>query len=260
MPFRVVFVGLFLIFCSSCVVTSGGGGRSSGADNIVGIPAFKLVSSKEDPDSRATFAPGNKSLQMYKNNPLGHQIERNYFHYTTTFNYKKSAVKQRAENDCWAACAKMLFSHEGANLAHPDYSKITQELDNAKDPKSAPEIFLTLLNESNKTTFQSPVSQAILWVSIMQNYPVIVGFKDKVTSRGHACVVTELYYYEAKLSLLQMWIKMDRTFVLDKVILVDPADGKRTEMSGAEFVEKADFAVSFVPKLPFATFMSWGQK
>jgi len=239
---------LLLFICTllqSCVATMGTH-KGEGGDNLFGI-TDPIFTSKENPEARTKYLPG-KGEQRYINNDKDFiQLERNYYYIKTAFKPDTEAVIQKTNEDCWAACSIMLLKHEKVQFPVDKVEKLREELLTAKKAKDELSIFLKMLNSYKKISFSDPITRAMLVDSLANGHPVLVGFKNSETNEGHIRIAFGCYFSFIKPNFMDGLVKRDYNMAVDKVLLLDPADGKTMEMSGETFKRTAQFGISFSP-------------
>lgn len=241
---------LILLCCgilTSCL-TIGTRENLNCVDNLFGM-TDPIHTSYEYPTARYEYTPTNHELQYISNIKFITRLENNYFLARTTFNTQTDTIKQRADNDCWTACALMLLRHENIRLPISEIDKRRDELSNASDAKDNLSIYLKLLNSYKNAAYTKPVTGTMLHISLANNEPLLVDFQYPNTATGHIEVVIGCYYSYMKPTGMDLLIKRDIEMAVDKIILVDPADGLEKIMPADEFVNKASFAISYMPEV-----------
>ncbi|GAB6036108.1 hypothetical protein JCM15519_06670 [Fundidesulfovibrio butyratiphilus] len=236
-----------MLALSGCVATAGQH-KFEVSDNSFGI-FDKVYTSAEYPKSRTSYIPTNKELQRINGSDCVKRLENNYFYLKTSFNNSTDVYIQKTDNDCWAACSIMLLNHDKVKFSSKDIDRIRDELFHADSPKNEADIFAKLINSFKKVTYTRPITGDMLYGSIGMDHLLLVGFQNPNQDIGHIEIVIALYFSYIEPTFADSLVKRKIQMCLDKVVLLDPANGETQEVTGDEFVRRANFGISFLPSI-----------
>jgi len=245
---------ILCLLLQGCIVESTKG-KLSGGDNLFGM-MDKIQTTGRNPTVRQQYVPTNKELQYINNNKIIKRLEKNYFLILTSFAYENIVI-QKTNSDCWAACTIMLLKHEKVLFPSSDVKKLRSELLNAKEAKNEVSVYVKLMNSYKKVSYTKPVTSSMLLDSLANDHPILVGFQYPGQAEGHIQLVVGCYYSYMKPTFADDLIERKVEMAVDKVILIDPADGGIKEISADAFVQTASFAISFIPKLQETSFIGF---
>lgn len=223
-------------------------------DNLFGV-MDKIQTSAQYPNVRYQYVPTGKDLSDFKGADTVQQLEKNYFYIHAFFDPNVEAVAQKTNEDCWAACSIMLLKHDKVPFPNDKVEKVREKLYNAKESKDELSIYMTLFNSLKKATYSRPVVRDMLIRSLGGDHIMLVGFNKGGGNEGHVKIVYGCYFSIIPASLVDELAHRKCNMAIDKVLLLDPDRGVKQEMSGEEFKNTADFAISFVPDISTISFI-----
>jgi hypothetical protein len=232
------------LFTEGCLV-SGKNGNYKATDGMTSSVADKIQTSTEHPDSRRSYIPTDEELkcaQLGRDRYLK-RLERNYFLQMTAFQ-KGNSLRQKSEEDCWAACTQMLLKHERIQFSTEELERLRGKLYNASKANNELSIFLNFLNSYKPVSYCRPVTNGIIIDSIGNNHPVLLGF-DEGNSIGHIRLAIGFSYSYIKTGILDTLDGRKINLALDEIIVIEPATGEVVYMPADEVKEKAVFATSY---------------
>lgn len=250
---RIIFIILCLTL-QSCVASVAKNGGSIG-DALFTFD--EIQTSSQHPVERSNFIPTDNELKYIRGSNNVKRLENNYFYCTTKFDTVANSVKQKTSEDCWAACSVMLLNHERVKLTPSELSNLIDKLTNAKQSENEGKIFCNLINHFKKASYCNPITAEMFINSILNEHPMLVGFKSQDQTEGHIKVVISFYYFYINPTSADKFAGRKVNMAIDRIILIDPADGKEQEISGDEFKRDAVFAVSFLPELSSSGFFKF---
>lgn len=215
-------------------------------DNTIGSFVERVYTSEDFPKVRGEYLPSSEELRYVGHGKAVRRIEANYFHTATAF--RKESIMRQSKRNCWAACVIMLLDHEfGIKKSIPEIELMYSEVKAKDDSLTELQIYKKIINSYKNVVYRKPITQGIIFDSVLGNHPVIIGFSWPDSKDGHACLLTGLHFSfvgHAGSGLSSFLDKSHRAVAIDTVDIIDPDDGILKEIP-ASVLKDVIFAISY---------------